>query len=58
MYLVTGKRLADDHDRAIRFIDQYRAIKEAKVFSEEMTAVDWCDKCNCWHVTGKKKTVI
>lgn len=58
MYLVLGKRLANDHDRAIRYTEKSRAQDASKEFSTQLTLADWCDRCNCYHVFDKKPLLV
>lgn len=53
-FWVTGRKFQDDHDRAIRFPDQVQAgkrMKKSDFPKEARHEVEYCDKCDAWHIT-------
>lgn len=54
-YWVLGRKFADAHDRAIRFIDPPNAPKQAEqnVPTDAKVQPEWCDKCSAWHLIRK-----
>lgn len=59
-FWVSGRRFADDHDQAVRFIDQQQLTERMErsdfpkisgVFNE------YCNKCICWHIRRNELTL-
>lgn len=58
-FWVLGRRFADDHDRAIRFVDppihSESRRKRLGLPNDKSINQTWCDKCSAWHATRMSK---